>query len=142
METGRAIDGEAKRLTELLLEIEDPLAEQYALIKEAKEAEKIRKEQEKKAVLLKRVETLEEAGLEFDGSFYSLGNISLDIATIEQLPQEAYENLLTRVGEEKTRLEKEEQERIKAEQEKAEQERLELNAEKKNANSLKRKSRK
>lgn len=125
LETGRAIDGEAKRLTELLLEIEDPLAEQYALIKEAKEAEKIRKEQEKKAVLLKRVETLEEAGLEFDGNFYSLGNISLDIATIEQLPQEAYENLLTRVGEEKTRLEKEEQERIKAEQEKAEQERLE-----------------
>lgn len=125
LETGRAIDGEAKRLTELLLEIEDPLAEQYALIKEAKEAEKIRKEQEKKAVLLKRVETLEEAGLEFDGNFYSIGNISLDIATIEQLPQEAYENLLTRVGEEKTRLEKEEQERIKAEQEKAEQERLE-----------------
>lgn len=125
LETGRAIDGEAKRLTELLLEVEDPLAEQYALIKEAKEAEKIRKEQEKKAVLLKRVETLEGAGLDFDGNFYSLGNISLDIATIEQLPQEAYENLLTRVSEEKTRLEKEEQERIKAEQEKAEQERLE-----------------
>lgn len=136
LETGRAIDGEAKRLTELLLEIEDPLAEQYALIKEAKEAEKIRKEQEKKAVLLKRVETLEEAGLEFDGSFYSLGNISLDIATIEQLPQEAYENLLTRVGEEKTRLEKEEQERIRAEQEKAEQERLEAERKEKERQQL------
>lgn len=136
LETGRAIDGEAKRLTELLLEIEDPLAEQYALIKEAKEAEKIRKEQEKKAVLLKRVETLEEAGLEFDGNFYSLGNISLDITTIEQLPQEAYENLLTRVGEEKTRLEKEEQERIRAEQEKAEQERLEAERKEKERQQL------
>lgn len=136
LETGRAIDGEAKRLTELLLEIEDPLAEQYALIKEAKEAEKIRKAQEKKAVLLKRVETLEGDGLEFDGNFYSLGNISLDIATIEQLPQEAYENLLTRVSEEKTRLEKEEQERIRAEQEKAEQERLEAERKEKERQQL------
>lgn len=122
LEIGRGIDGEAKRLTDSILEIEEPLSEKIKIIDEQIQAEKERKEREAEETLKKRVEELISLGLEFNGMLYVCGNISLDVITIKNLNDKDYEVLKSKVTIEKERLEKEEAER-KAEEERIEAER-------------------
>ena len=75
LEIGRAIDGEAKRLTESILEIENPLREEKERIDAEIQAEKERAEKEAEAKLKVRVETLKASGLKYEEPFYSIGDI-------------------------------------------------------------------
>lgn len=127
---GRAIDGEAKRLTELILEVEQPLREEKERIDAELAAEKTRKEEEAAQALRERVEALKEAGMTFDGDFYSIGGtISMDISTIKQMKDSDFEFLKAKVEMEAIRIQKEaaEEARRKEEEEaKAEAERKKL----------------
>ena len=122
LEIGRGIDGEAKRLTDSILEIEEPLSEKIKAIDDEIQAEKERKEKEAEEKMKTRVEELLSIGLEFNGMLYVRGNISVDIVTIKNLNDRDYEVLKSKVTLEKERLEKEEAER-KAEEERIEAER-------------------
>lgn len=98
LNTGKGIDAEAKRITELLVEIEEPLkAKKQVVDDEIKriEDEKIKAEQKR---LDDRVEELKNAGIVFDGQFYSIGSVSVDIVTIKDLNDESFEELKSRVG--------------------------------------------
>ena len=122
LEIGRGIDGEAKRLTDSILEIEEPLSEKIRAIDNEIQIEKERKEREAEEKLKTRVEELLSIGLEFNGMLYVRGNISVDIVTIKNLNDKDYEVLKSKIILEKERLEKEEAER-KAEEERIEAER-------------------
>ena len=122
LEIGRGIDGEAKRLTDSILEIEEPLSEKIRAIDNEIQAEKERKEREAEEKLKARVEELLSIGLEFNGMLYVRGNISVDIVTIKNLNDKDYEVLKSKVILENERLDREEAER-KAEEERIEAER-------------------
>ena len=129
LEIGRRIDGEAKRLTEKILEIEEPLAQKIKVIDDEIQAEKERAEREAEEKLKARVETLNSHGLYFDGSLYVCGNISVDVVTIKSLSDVDFKILTEKVKLEKSRLDeverkrKEEEQRLEEER-KAEQARL------------------
>lgn len=109
---GRGIDGEAKRLTELLLAVETPLKEKTLKIDNLIEAEKEREEAEAQKKIDDRVKELEEVGLKFDGSFYSIGeNISVDIVTIKDFSDEVFSEFKYRVSVENEKVQ--EAEKIK-----------------------------
>lgn len=126
-----AINGEAKRLTGLIVEIEDPLRAEKeridALIKEEKE----RKEKEEQEKLDNRIATLKEKGMVFDGSFYTIGaSITMDIVSIKGLKDSDFDFLVAKVEmeAEKIRKAQEEEEKRKAAEEaerKRQQEELE-----------------
>ena len=109
-------------------------AELLAKRKVWEDAETERKEKEKKqkeAEAQKRMDDLFEAGIVFDGSFYSCGSISVNKVDIDKLTDLQYSKLLENVAAQKAaidqaledqRLKQEEEARIAAEQ--AEKERL------------------
>ena len=148
LEISRAIDGEAKRLTESILEIENPLREEKERIDAEIQAEKERAEKEAEAKLKTRVETLKASGIKYEEPFYSIGEISVDIVTLKTLSDQDFDVLNQKVILAKEKKDKEEAERlaeekrIKDEQEKEskrleeerkkmEQEKAEMEAEKK-----------
>ena len=112
LKTGRAIDGEAKRLTASLEEIENPLKDKKQEIDDEIQAEKDRQEAEAQAKTDKRVEELEAVGIKFDGRFYSIGeDISVDIVTIKDFTDEQFAEFKNRVSAVNDKLQ--EAERIK-----------------------------
>ena len=112
LKTGRAIDAEAKRLTALLEEIENPLKDKKQEIDDEIQAEKDRQEAEAQAKTDKRVEELEAVGIKFDGRFYSIGeDISVDIVTIKDFTDEQFSEFKNRVSAVNDKLQ--EAERIK-----------------------------
>ena len=115
LEIGRRIDGEAKRLTENILEIEEPLAQKIKVIDDEIQAEKERKEREAEEKLKSRVEDLNKEGLNFNGSLYVCGNISVDVVTIKNFTDADYLIFVEKVKIEKARVDKEEAERKEAE---------------------------
>ena len=95
--TGKGIDAEAKRITELLVDVENPLKEKkQAIDDEIKRIEEEKAELEQKR-LDERVDQLKMSGIAFDGQFYSVGNISVDIVTIKDLSDELFDDLKSRV---------------------------------------------
>lgn len=133
------INDEAARIIEELREIEKPLRDKKQQYEEDLAAEKARIEQEKKQKLEDRVNQLKEAGLSWDGSFYAIGNISLDLVSIEKMPDDKFLLLNSKVADEVKRLADEEaererireEERVKLEKQKqeAEAERIRLEQE-------------
>lgn len=115
------VNAEAKRLTELISEIEQPLREEKERVDALEKEEKERKEKEDAEKLNNRVATLKENGMEFDGSFYSIANISMDIVTIKAMKDSEFDFLVAKVGleAERIRKENEEKERLRLEQEEA-----------------------
>lgn len=108
LNTGKGIDAEAKRITELLLEVENPLKDKKQAIDD--EIQRIKDEEERveQERINKRVEALKTAGIQFDGSFYSIGsNISVDLITIKDLKDEDFEKLVQKVSEENAKIEAE-----------------------------------
>lgn len=101
------LNSEAKRITAELSPIEKHLKTQKDLLDAALKEDEERKEREAKERLDKRVDELKIAGLEFDGNFYSCGNISMDIQSIAKLSEEDYEIFKSKVEFEKNRVEKE-----------------------------------
>lgn len=112
------INSEAKRLTDRMSNTEKALKAQLENWKqwETEAEEKAKKEAE--AELKKRVQDLQEAGLVFNGSYYACGDITLDIATIENLSPADLIVLTKKVTDAKAKLDQEAQ--AKAEQEEAE----------------------
>lgn len=121
----RAVNAEEKRLIGLVVEIEQPLKDENERVKALEKEEAERKEREEQEKLDARVETLKGAGIEFDGSFYSIGDISVDIVTIKSMKDSDFDFLVAKVEVVAKRIaeEKAEQDRIAAE--KAEQDRIE-----------------
>lgn len=102
-----SINGEAKRIIEELQPIEKELKLEEARVKEEiekaeKEAERLLEERKKV-----RVENLIKAGAEFDGSFYSSGNVSVDINTIANITDDEFELLIARTESESSRVKEE-----------------------------------
>ena len=93
----RKIDGAKNELTELLEEIEAPLKKELDRIEQIKEDEQNREENERQARLQTRVVELLENGMKFDGSFYSIAKISMDVATLKTMEPDHYERLLEMV---------------------------------------------
>ena len=105
LKIGAGIDGEAKRLTMLIVEVEDPLKDKLEKIGTEIQAEKDRIEKEAEEKLNARVKELEEVGLKFDGSFYSIGeNISVDIVTIKDFSDEVFAEFKSRVSAENDKI--------------------------------------
>jgi len=102
-----SINGEAKRILEELQPIEKELKLEEARVKEEiekaeKEAERLLEERKKK-----RVDDLILAGAEFDGSFYSSGNVSVDINTIANITDDEFTLLIARTESETKRVKEE-----------------------------------
>ena len=105
LKIGAGIDGEAKRLTMLIVEVEDPLKDKLEKIDTEIQAEKDKAEKEAEEKLNARVKELEEVGLKFDGSFYSIGeNISVDIVTIKDFSDEVFAEFKIRVSAENDKI--------------------------------------
>ena len=73
--------------------------------KEWKQEEANRIEEEAKKLIDDRIKELEEVGLKFDGSFYSIGeNISVDIVTIKDFSDEVFAEFKARVSAENDKI--------------------------------------
>lgn len=115
-----AINGEAKRLTALIQEVEEPLREEKDRIDRLVKEEKERKAREIQERLDNRVATLKEAGMTFDGSFYVCGDtIAMDVNTIRDMKDADFDFLKAKVEMEAERIRKaaEEEEKRKAAEE-------------------------
>lgn len=105
LSTGKGIDAEAKRIQELIADVEEPLKAK----KDAIDAEIQRIKDEEEAREAKRIEdrvdALKEAGIVFDGTFYSIGeNVSVDLITIKDMDDEAFEKLKSIVRSENEKI--------------------------------------
>lgn len=133
----KAVNNEAKRLTELIEEIEKPIKERKDWI----DGEKDRiKEAELKALeekANKRINELLTNGMKFEGEYYAIGDVNISVVDVRSMSDETYATFLNAVKtefkktederlakEEADRLERERYEKEVAEQ-KAEKERLE-----------------
>lgn len=110
----KAVNGRAKSLTALLLEIETPLEDQenwYEKEKERIDLEKERLEQEK---IQSRINQLFSLGLAFNGNNYSIGELSIDALEIKVYNDEQFSFFLSQAKSEfeKEQAKKAEQERI------------------------------
>lgn len=125
----RAVNGEAKRITELLEPIEAHLTAEEKKIDDEKErlkAEAERKEQEK---LQGRVAKLVSLGCVFDGEKYQLGDNKATVTQIKQASDETFSNFLNAVQGEADKIaakKAEEEAARKAEEERIAAERAEL----------------
>lgn len=135
----KGVNGEAARIVELIRDIETPLRDLKKKYEEDLEAEKKRIEEAEKKRIEDRVNELKSAGLSFDGAFYVLGNISIDLGTIKKMPDDKFILLKSKAADESVRLAEEEAERerireaervkIEKEKQEAEAERLRLEKE-------------
>lgn len=133
----------SKNIVDQLSDIEQPLRDAKLKYEADLEAEKKRKEAEEQKRIDDRIAQVKESGLSFDGSFYVLGSISVDLVTIKKMPDDKFLMLQAKakaeaekIAEEeaeKERIREEEREKAKqlaekqeAERQKLEQERLEL----------------
>lgn len=127
---GRAIDKEAKELTELLEEIELPLEEAIEEKEKAVQAAKDALEKAEQEKLQGRVADLLGNGMAFTGAYYTIGEtISMDVVTLKGMPDEAFEELKARVIKENDILlaAVAEKERIKRENDEALEKQRKLN---------------
>lgn len=147
LKIGKGIDAEASRLTDLVSPLEVQLKEHWDASEKAetdRENEAERLAQEK---LQGRVRDLLDAGIQFDGSFYSIGDISVDVVTLKTFKDEQFAALLAKVQEvkakkdeeaaaeqkrldEEKRLEEEAKLKLKEDQDKLEKERIAFQKEK------------
>lgn len=130
----KGVNNEAKRIIDEIKDIEAPIRAERKKYEDDLAAEKKRKEEEEKQKLEDRVTKLKEIGLAFDGQFYVLGNVTVDLVTIQKLKEDKFILLCSKASEEAVRLEQEhqEQERIREEErEKARQEALRQEEERK-----------
>lgn len=112
LKIGAAIDAEAKRLTLLIKPLEDKLQSEKDRIDEEKERAKKQKELEEQQKLNTRINELIASGMKFDGSMYAIGDdISIDVVTVKNMPDDKYDNLKQRVEAAKRRLDEEEEQR-------------------------------
>lgn len=126
----RAIDGEKNRLVGLLEPLEGELKTEIDRIDDLIEAEKQKAEREAQERLQQRVAKLLESGIQFNGSFYAIGEtITVDVVTLKNLNDVQFSALLDRVEAENAKIleAKEEQARKEREEREAIQRQKEAN---------------
>lgn len=137
----KAVNEQARVYISAIEEIEAHIDAEIEKVERWQREEEERKAAEVKAKLDGRVKLLEGVGFSFNGSWYQLGDMSLDIVTIQNLKDADFETLQTkakevaekiraeeaRIAEEK-RKQQEEEER-KAEELRKEQERVRMESE-------------
>lgn len=125
----RAIDGKKNEITDNLTPLEIRLKAELDRIDAEKEALAKAEETKKQEELQKRVVAIIDAGAQFTGSFYTIGEtISVDVVTLKELPENAFNDLLGKVKAENDRIKKEfeaKQEAERLERERIENQRLE-----------------
>ena len=105
LNTGRGIDAEAKRILELIADVEEPLKAKKTAIDDEIQQIKDREAEAEQKLLDDKVDALKEAGIQFDGTFYSIGeSISLDLVSIKDLNEENFARLLEMVKSEKEKI--------------------------------------
>lgn len=132
----KAVNAEAKRITELIEEIEIPLKERKDWIDGEKDRIKAELEREAEAKVQRRVNELLQNGVQFDNNYYSIGDYSISVVDLRNMADETYNSMFQAVQsvyakiqeenkakEEAERLERERLQKQKEEQE-AENERL------------------
>jgi hypothetical protein len=82
--------------------------------------EKERLQREKQQLLSDRVTKLIEAGIKFEGNFYTIGSVNVDTVTIGEMTPERFTQLVSVVVEEKQKADQAEADRLKAEAEEKE----------------------
>lgn len=112
IEYGKAVDGEAKRLTALVEPIENELKAKVDAIDKA-----IEQEREKERA--RRHNAMIEAGFSVSGGFYYAGVFSYSIDQVQSSKEDTFNEILQRGRDEQERI-KAEQERLKKEREEAE----------------------
>lgn len=94
----RAIDGEKNRLVSELEPLEGELKNEIDRVDGLLEAERTKVEREQQERLQTRVATLLQNGIQFNGSFYAIGEtISVDVVTLKNLKEDEFSQLLQRV---------------------------------------------
>lgn len=127
LRVGRAIDAEAKRLTGLLLEIEDPIKAEVDRIDAEKEAEKKAAAEALEQKINQRINLLISLGMAFDGAYYRIGEtVTVGVVDVRAMSDETFSTLTDAVKAEAEKIaaekaakeaaEKAERERMKAEQ--------------------------
>ena len=113
---GKGIDAAAGLYEVKIAEIENPLDVEIAKIKQWEKDEEERLEKEAAEVLNKRVDMLKASGMQFNGSYYVLGDtISMDVTVIKKMSEADFEFFNEKVKAEKARIDKAEADRIEAE---------------------------
>lgn len=128
LEAGRKIDSTAKEYSSMIEDGEKKLSKSKADYQAKLDAEKKRKAEEAEKKVKDRVQSLKDNGVEFNGSYYELDTISVDIVTITNFKDDEFDSLIKKAKEVKLeidRLAKEEEERKIKEQEELESKRLE-----------------
>lgn len=137
----KAVNEQARVYISAIEEIESHIDAEIEKVERWQREEEERKAAEIKAKLDGRVKLLEGIGFSFNGSWYQLGDMSLDIVTIQNLKDADFETLQTKANEvsEKMRAEEariaeekrkqQEEEDRKAEELRKEQERVRVEAE-------------
>lgn len=90
----KAVDDEAKRLTALLEEIENPLKEQKDFIDAEKERIKKEELERKEIIINTRIHSITDAGATFNGTHYKINDgekeLSISVVDIRNLEDEAF----------------------------------------------------
>jgi hypothetical protein len=100
----KAIDGEKNRLVDLLKPLEDLLGGELERIDKIVEDQKKEEERLEQEKLNQRIHSIIDAGANFDGSFYCIAEISVDVVTVKSLPDAEFERLLGRIREESHKI--------------------------------------
>lgn len=101
----RAIDGEKNRLLGLIEPLEIELNTELERIDRLKKEENEKAERQAQERLQGRVNTLIENGVQFNGSFYAIGEtITVDVVTLKNLTDADFSQLLERVKTENAKI--------------------------------------
>lgn len=113
----KGVNGEAKELTRLIVEMEEPLKKAKDDIDNAEKIRKAKEEEEREKVLHNRIDLLIANGMSYNGSYYTIDQIAQDVVTIKTMDDTRFNELLGAVKVVNERLL--EEKRLKEEEEKA-----------------------
>lgn len=129
----KAVNAEAKRITELIEEIEIPLKERKDLIDGEKDRIKAELEIEAEAKVQRRVNELLQNGVQFDNNYYSIGDYSISVVDLRNMSDETYNSMFQAVQSVYAKIQ--EENKAKEEAERLERERLQKQKEEQEAES-------
>lgn len=96
LEWQRTVNAEAKRITSLLLPIEEYLKDQKQSIDEAAERAKVEAEKAIEAAYQTRINKVFELGFSFNGEVYALGKITLQTMQIKTMDDDMWSKFMQR----------------------------------------------
>lgn len=126
IDAGKAVEEIRKEFGKPFAEVEEKLATRQKEIETAAKAEQERLEREKKERTDARLERIKSAGAAWNGQWYGINDITVDIMTIENAPDDLFADLEAKIKAQfeineaariaKEKADQEERDRLKAEQ--------------------------